>query len=91
MVAGAVTPCYAILLGRIVEMFDPMLRADQRHDKMIDFIPWVIVIALGTYLSNWLGYSLMQISAERLSFKLRARYLDSLMRQEITYFEKQDI
>ena len=91
MVAGAVTPTYAILLGRIVEMFDPMLSADQRHDKMMDFIPWVIVIALGTYLSNWLGYSLMQISAERLSFKLRARYLDSLMRQEITYFEKQDI
>ena len=33
----------------------------------------------------------MEISAERLSFKLRARYLASLMRQEVAYFEKQKI
>ena len=33
----------------------------------------------------------MQISAERLSFRLRARYLNSLMKQEISFFEKQQI
>ena len=33
----------------------------------------------------------MQISAERLSFKLRARYLSNLMKQEISFFEKQTI
>ena len=33
----------------------------------------------------------MQISAERLSFKLRARYLSNLMKQEIAFFEKQTI
>ena len=33
----------------------------------------------------------MQISAEKLAFTLRAKYLDSLMRQETAYFEKQQI
>ena len=46
---------------------------------------------MGTYFTTYLGYSLMQISAERLSFRLRARYLDSLMKQEIAFFEKQEI
>ena len=34
---------------------------------------------------------MLQISAERVSFKLRARYLASLMKQEISYFEKQQV
>jgi ABC-type multidrug transport system fused ATPase/permease subunit len=33
----------------------------------------------------------MQVSAEKLSFTLRAKYLDSLMRQETEFFEKQSV
>mmetsp|Transcript_28356 Transcript_28356/g.37857 ORF Transcript_28356/g.37857 Transcript_28356/m.37857 type:complete len:103 (+) Transcript_28356:225-533(+) len=80
MLAGAIQPTYCIIIGRIVEMFDPSLEADERRQMMLDFI-WVIaVISVGTFFTSYLGYSFMQISAERLSFKLRALYLSSLMK-----------
>ena len=49
------------------------------------------MICIATYITSYVGYACMQISAERLSFKLRARYLSSLMKQEIAFFEKQQI
>ena len=43
------------------------------------------------YFFGWRSYADMQIAAERLSFTLRAKYLDSLMKQETAYFEKQQV
>ena len=47
---------------------------------MIEFLWFGLAIVIGTYLTSYLGYTLMQMSAAKLSFKLRARYLASLMR-----------
>lgn len=89
--AGACSPLYAIIIGRIVELFDPQLDGDTKQEKLREFL-WVIVaIAIGIYVTSYLGYSLMQISAERVSFKLRAKYLASLLKQEITYFETKQV
>ena len=89
--AGATSPCYAIIIGKIVELFDPTMDPDLKGELLRDFL-WIIVsISLAVYITGWLGYSLMQISAERLSFKLRARYLASLMKQEISYFEAKQV
>ena len=73
-------PCYAIIIGGIVEMFDPEISNEKRHEMMIDFIYIVVIICVAAYFTGYLGYALMQISAEKLSFKLRARYLSALMR-----------
>ena len=54
---------------------------------MIDFIPYICLISSGMFFAAYGGYALMQISSERLSFKLRARYLAALMKQEIAFFE----
>ena len=72
-------------------MFDPELSDDERRDMMINFIPVIVAVSAGTYIFAYLGYALMQISSERVSFKLRALYLGSLMKQEIAFFEKQQI
>jgi len=89
--AGAAQPTYAIIIGKIVEMFDPALSTDEKHEMMIGFL-WVIaLVSVITFFSSYLGYALMQISSERLSFKLRAKYLASLMRQEVEFFEKQQV
>lgn len=54
---------------------------------MIEFIPWICIISLTMFFAAYGGYAFMQISSERLSFKLRARYLAALMKQEIAFFE----
>lgn len=91
VLSGTVQPMYAIIIGRIVEMFDPELPTDEKHDKMLAFLWIIVVISIASYITSYLGYAWMQISAERLSFKLRAKYLASLMRQEVEFFEKQQI
>ena len=48
-------------------------------------------VAFLQFVLSWWSYSMLQISAEKLSFTLRAKYLDSLMRQETEYFETQQI
>ena len=53
---------------------------------MRDFLVIIGIICVLTYLFSYLGYAMMQISAERLSFRLRARYLRSLMKQEVAFF-----
>ena len=78
--AGMVMPGYAIIIGQIVKMFDPSLSGDERRDMMISFIYAVVIICIAAYFTSYLGYALMQISAEKLSFRLRAKYLSSLMK-----------
>ena len=67
------------------------MEEDERADIMRDFIWAIALICVATYFCTYIGYASMQISAERVSFKLRARYLANLMRQEIAYFENQTI
>ena len=81
-------PCYAIILETVIAAFDPDLPTDEKAEKLRGFIWGVIAICIATYFTSYIGYACMQISAERLSFKLRARYLASLMKQEIPFFEK---
>ena len=85
--AGLVLPCYGIIIGRIVEMFDPDNTDEMRHEMMMDALYIIIGVSIATFIFNYLGYALMQMSAERLSFKLRAKYLRALMCQEIEFFE----
>ena len=58
---------------------------------MIDFVPIMASIVIATFICAYLAYALMQISAERVSFKLRALYLAGLMKQEVEFFELQQI
>ena len=91
ILSGVVLPFYAVVLRKVVQAFDPRIDDDERGAIMRDFIWAIALICVATYLCSYLGYSSMQISAERVSFKLRARYLSNLMKQEIAFFEKQQI
>jgi ABC-type multidrug transport system fused ATPase/permease subunit len=48
----------------------------------------VIGIAVGLFLFSYIFYSFWQHLGENISNKLRKRYLAALMRQEVSYFEK---
>ena len=63
---------------------------DQK-EKLIDFIPIMASNVFATIIFAYLFYVLMQISAENLSFKLRAMSLAGLMKQEVEFFELQQI
>lgn len=89
--AGIVTPTIGIVYGKVTQLFDPLLTVQERHDMLTGFIGSIVAIVGLTFVCSWLGYAFMQISAERVSFQLRAKYLASLMRQEVEFFEKQQV
>ena len=86
-----VQPTYGLVIGRFVEMFDPSISPEEQSSMLKESIAWMVVLTLALFFFSYGSFALLQISSERLSFKLRARYLNSLMRQEVKYFEKQQI
>lgn len=87
LASGCIQPTYAIIIGKIVEIFNPETTTDDKSAMMNDFIWQICAISVATFLASYLGYALLQISSERLAMKLREKYLTALMRQEVAYFE----
>ena len=84
-------PMHSIILGRVIMMFDPEISPEASRELLLDFL-WFIILAMVTiFVCIYLGYALMQISAERVSFRLRAKYLSGLLKQEVEFFERQQI
>ena len=90
-VGGCITPLQSIIVGNIVGIFNPTYTKEQMRSELMDEIWFMIIVSVLTFLFSYAGYALMQISAERLSFRLRARYLSALLKQEIEFFERQQI
>ena len=84
---GAIQPAYALVIGKVAELFNPNLKDDEKSEIFRDFVIILSIGCVGNYLFAYLSYALMQISGERISFKLRALYLASLMKQEVSFFE----
>ena len=75
LLSGALAPFFAIILGWFVVLFNPTLTKEESREQLLEKVPYIIIISVFTFVFSWLGFALMQISAEKLSFRLRARYL----------------
>ena len=88
---GCLQPTYGIIIGKIVTIFDPAIKDEEKSELIREIFLLISLLTLATFFTSYGGFSLMQISAEKLSFKLRARYFAALMKQEVAYFETQQI
>ena len=91
LLGGISMPLHCIILGRIIEMFEPDRKPEEAREILLDFLWFIIFATVTIFVCVYLGYSLMQISAERVSFRLRAKYLSELLKQEVEFFERQQI
>ena len=57
--SGACSPMYAIIIGRIVELFDPQLDSETKQGMLHEFLWIIIAIAIAIYFTSFLGYSMM--------------------------------
>ena len=88
---GFIFPAYGIVLGMAAKMYDPAISEEQRQEYMKQFVIICSVLSAASWFLGCLQYSCMQTAAEKMSFNLRGMYLDALMKQEIKYFEKQQV
>jgi ABC-type multidrug transport system fused ATPase/permease subunit len=90
-ISGLVSPSIAVILGTVLETYSPDVSQEEIAAQMIDLLQIMSVIAVILWVSGYLQYSLLQHMAEKISFDLRGRYLASLLKQEIEFYERQNI
>ena len=77
---GILSPMFAIVMGEVFGMFDPNLDEEARTAAMNNFIKLTGILVLCMWTFGYLSFSILQAQAEKVSFTLRAKYLDSLMK-----------
>jgi len=78
-------------MGNIIELFDPTATPDEVSEGIKRLLTNISIIAGVLWVTAYFQYAFLQHMSEKLSFTLRGKYLDSLMRQETAYFEKQKV
>ena len=87
---GLALPSFALVFGEVVETFDPR-NGSTLEDLMIALLKNILAVAGTIWVLAYLNFSLMQMSAEQLTIKLRGMYLRSLLKQEVAFFEKNNV
>ena len=58
---------------------------------MLDLLWKIIVLGIAVWITAFIYYSLMQQLAEIIAIDLRGKYLRALMKQEVAYFEQNNV
>lgn len=91
IICGGIAPAVSIIMGKIIFIFDPKYTPEEVNEMIIELIKFIAILTSVLWVTGYMQYAMLQHVAEQISFDLRARYLDALMRQEIEFFERQQI
>lgn len=91
IVAGLLVPSIALIMGSIAQSFGAAADTSAMADKVANITKSVAFVALAIFFFGYLFFALWQHLAENISLKLRQRYLNALLRQEVAYFERAQI
>lgn len=91
VIAGVIVPCMAIAMGSVTNAFNPTESSDERMNTMKLICLYICLVGLGGWLFGYVYYAFWQHMAQNVSFDLRSRYLHAILRQEVAYFEMNDV
>ncbi|KAL3683714.1 hypothetical protein R1sor_001736 [Riccia sorocarpa] len=84
---GAALPVFFLFFGKLLNSIggtdNPDLSKNDTNKYSLYFI-WLGLVVLG---SSWLEVSFWMISGERQSARLRMKYLDALLKQDVAFFD----
>ena len=87
-ITGALTPIFSFLLARLVAQISLGKAADTKLTNTYGLL--VFLTAFSTGVANGLQYYLLEMSAMRWVASLRARALSILLKQDKSYFDKEE-
>ncbi|XP_021755311.1 ABC transporter B family member 13-like [Chenopodium quinoa] len=87
-VHGAVLPVFFVLFGRMIDSLGK-LGADPNamSDRVSQLSLYMIYLGLITFLSSWLGVAFWMQTGERQTARLRLKYLEAVLKQDINFFD----
>lgn len=88
---GLFMPSIALIFGAITATYDPKNTPEQVSEKMTETIKLVAIAAFIIWLLGYIYYSFMQSVAERVTMQMRSMYLRALLKQEVAFFERNNV
>ena len=91
IVAGLILPSISLVMGNIAKAFSGNSPSDDLLSNMASIGGFVTLIALGIFIFSYIFYSFWQHLAANITLSLKKKYIEALLRQEISYFEHQKV
>ncbi|CAF0950412.1 unnamed protein product [Brachionus calyciflorus] len=89
LISGAVQPAFSIVFSKAIAVFSEC-DAKKQENSIILYSILFIVFGVVTFFSNLLQNSMFGISGENLTKRLRSKGFQSMLRQEIGWFDSPD-
>ena len=90
-IAGAVLPLQSIVSGEIIAVFFAVKSPEESEEKLKDILPLLCGIAGGIFATSTIYYGIIQVISHKVTLVLRGKYLRALIKQEVGYFEKNNV
>ncbi|EGG23337.1 ABC transporter B family protein [Cavenderia fasciculata] len=88
---GAAMPMVSLVFGDVIDVFNPAkFNADPNYSiesEVRDVALWFLYLGIIVFVLSYLETSLWTIAGERQTNKARVEYLNSILRQEIGWFD----
>ena len=78
-------------MGDVTDTFDPSTSPDKVLHDMKKVAIAITILAGCIWIFSYFYFAFWQHLAENITSDLRKRYMQSLMKQEIAFFEKEDV
>jgi ATP-binding cassette subfamily B (MDR/TAP) protein 1 len=92
LAAGAALPAMTIIFGGLQGIFAEFLAShtltlDEFKKEMSRYVLYFVYLAIGTFVANYVSTVGFLYTGEHITAKLRMRYLESCLRQNIGFFD----
>lgn len=84
---GAVLPLFSIVLGSLVDDFQNATTDDEVRDAGDRYALLFTWLSLGAFACGFAQVAFFTITSERQTLRIRKEYLDSILKQEIGWFD----
>lgn len=90
MIAGCTFPWFAFLWGRIIDAFLHTNSGQGKVDVAIYYRNIFFYVGVAALFANWIAFGSWTILSERLAVKCRKAYMNSLLKQDVGWFDQND-
>ncbi|KAG6551372.1 hypothetical protein Mapa_007018 [Marchantia paleacea] len=86
-VHGAALPVFFLFFGKLLNGIGGSINPEIGKDTVDKYSLYFLWLGLATLFSSWLEVSFWMQTGERQSARLRAKYLEALLRQDVGFFD----
>mmetsp|Transcript_21964 Transcript_21964/g.16313 ORF Transcript_21964/g.16313 Transcript_21964/m.16313 type:complete len:100 (+) Transcript_21964:203-502(+) len=85
--AGLGMPSFVFLMGEILDAYSPYIEAKEMEDTINRTCLAMLLIGVYLAITNYFYFSSLLSFSERVSNKMRIRYLQAILQQESKWYD----